>query len=315
MVKTAGIFLMLLFMVFVRQNLAQTPPPSPTPCDILSITPTDTITPSATLIPSPTPTDIPDIELSEVMVDPVSGESEWVEIFNNSSNISHLNNWQIDDIENGGSSPKTFSTDIAGHSYAVIDLTSSMFNNDADSVRLIDNNGALMDRLQYTSSVKGKTIGRSQSDQSIFCLQEPSKNQPNNVCIQPSLSPAPSVTMSENTPTPTRLPSPTRTPTPAKYSTYSGLMVTVTPSPKVAVLGTTVKKSVTSNSSASSTSGDLQDSKSQIIVDDTGSPNSYFWLLSFPLASILFSLLASGVILLRIKLNLDPYPSTSVITA
>jgi hypothetical protein len=89
------------------------------------------------------------IYLSEVMANPPTSEKEWIEIYNNNDFSVSLNNWYIDDLENAGSSPKIFSLEIAPKSYAVFDLTSSMFNNDGDSVRLLDFNKNLKDDFEY----------------------------------------------------------------------------------------------------------------------------------------------------------------------
>lgn len=169
------------------------------------ITPTLTVTlnPNPTLTPTiqnqaPTgawPTEIPtltsapisqsydNIYISEAMVYPQSGNNEWVEIFNNNDYSTYLNNWFIDDIENGGSSPKSFSADIPAKSYYVFNLSSSMFNNSGDSVRLLDNNKNLKDSFEYTDGDQGKTFGRTSLESDDFCQQEPSSGTANNSCI------------------------------------------------------------------------------------------------------------------------------------
>ena len=175
---------------------------TPTPV----ITPTDipTSAPTETLISTPTPT-LPaevlteagsliliyynNIFLSEVMVNPASDDKEWVEIYNNNDFPVSLNNWFIDDLENDGSTPKIFSLEIGAKSYGVFDITSSIFNNGGDTVRLLDFNKNLKDDFEYQKTEQGKTLGRTSFDSDYFCLQKPSKNSVNNSCINPSPTP------------------------------------------------------------------------------------------------------------------------------
>src|SRR3989344_4224548 len=125
-----------------NQTACQSLTPTPTLTPTLTIIPTVTITaiPTETPTPTPAPTSIPqsydNIYISEAMVNPTTGEKEWVEIYNNNDFSVSLNNWYIDDLENAGSSPKIFSLEINAKSYAVYNLTSSIFNNDGDSARL-----------------------------------------------------------------------------------------------------------------------------------------------------------------------------------
>jgi len=163
-----------------------------------SLTPTLIITPIITFIPTitstpeitgriyPSPTEsisFNNVYISEVMVNTPTGEKEWVEIYNDNDFSVTLNNWYIDDLENSGSTPKIFSLEIDRKSYAVFDLTSSMFNNDGDGVRLLESNKNLKDDFEYSKSEQGKTLGRTSIDSDSFCLQEPSKNSVNNSCI------------------------------------------------------------------------------------------------------------------------------------
>ncbi len=200
---------------------------SPTPNN----TSTDIPSPSAITISSaeqniPTlqqPATYNNLFISEVMVNPDSGNNEWFEIYNNNDFIILLDNWYMDDIENAGSTPKKFSLTVNPKDYAVVELTSSLFNNDGDSVRLLDFSQKELDSFQYQSSEKGKTLARVNFDTDEFCLQQPSKGSSNNTCINPT-----SITSSKSITTPTiatRLSSPT-----ASLSLkISPLLVTTTP--------------------------------------------------------------------------------------
>jgi hypothetical protein len=168
-----------------------------TPTPTITLTPTFTVTPTTTpppptetQTPTSTPTPAPqfyeNIYLSEVMVSPKTGEKEWVEIYNDNDFSVSLNNWYVDDLENSGSSPKLFSLEINARSYGVFDLGSSIFNNDGDTVRLLDFNKNLKDDFEYQETEQEKTLGRISVESDDFCLQEPSKNSLNNSCINPT---------------------------------------------------------------------------------------------------------------------------------
>ncbi len=187
------------------------------PSALLVIEPTPTIMPiiiptigaedpSPTESPSiiiPTPQSYNNIYISEVMVYPVISEKEWVEIYNNNGFSVSLNNWYIDDLENGGSSPKIFSLEINAKGYGVFDFASSIFNNDGDSVRLLDFNKNLKDDFEYVKTEQGKSLGRTSLESDDFCLQEPSKNSANNSCINPAPTPIASVKTGQKNLSPT----------------------------------------------------------------------------------------------------------------
>ncbi|MDO8609736.1 MAG: hypothetical protein Q7R95_04255, partial [bacterium] len=109
----------------------------------------------------------------------------------------------------GGSSPKQFSLDLQANSYGIYDLSSSMFNNDGDTLRLLNSNKLLVEEFEYTDSNKGKTFGRNSVNSNDFCIQEPSKSNKNSDCIvqsnTPTLTPTTFVTQIINTKTPTKM--------------------------------------------------------------------------------------------------------------
>lgn len=165
----------------------------------LSLTPTPTIIiPTNTPINTPIPTQdftltptliatqkisFDNIYLSEVMVNPPTGEKEWVEIYNNNDFEVNLDNWFIDDVENSGSAPKSFSLTIPAKEFVVVNLTNSMFNNDGDNVRLLDFDKNLKDGFEYNHSEKNLSWGRINFNDDNWCQQEPSKNQINKSCF------------------------------------------------------------------------------------------------------------------------------------
>ena len=163
--------------------------PSATPSPF----PSSKITPTEVLIFTPTPNSPPvgNIYISEAMVNPSSGQKEWIEIYNNNIFDVSLIDWYIDDVENSGSSPKIFSLNIPAKEYGAITLSSSMFNNDGDIIRLLNNDKNQIDSFEYHGSVMGKTFGRSDFRSDDFCEQDSSFELANNNCIYSTLTISP----------------------------------------------------------------------------------------------------------------------------
>ena len=159
------------------------------------ITPTPTLTPSPTLKPTPTPISINppiapspqlynNIYLSEAMVNPKIGDNEWVELYNDNDYQVNLTNWYLDDEKDGGNSPKKFSLSITAKGYRSVELNNPIFNNNGDSVRLLNQNQTEVDSFNYQASIRGLSWGRKKFSAKDYCQQNPSKNKPNTTCYQ-----------------------------------------------------------------------------------------------------------------------------------
>lgn len=127
--------------------------------------------------------DFDSLFISEVMVNPASNQQEWVELYNNNSYAVELHDWMIDDSKDAGATPYLFSITIGPKSYSTIDITKTMFNNDGDTVRLLNALEVGKDTITYTASENEKTIGRSNFESALVCIQQPSRNIPNSACI------------------------------------------------------------------------------------------------------------------------------------
>jgi len=154
------------------------------PTTIPTLTPTQTFFPTPTVSPTPALISYSSIYLSEVMVNPLSGEKEWVEIYNDNDFEVFLDSWYIDDAENAGATPKKISITVDPKSYAVIEFSSAIFNNDGDQVRLLDFNKSEKDSFEYNQSLVGKSWGRVDFNSDSWCLQEQTKNQSNGNCLK-----------------------------------------------------------------------------------------------------------------------------------
>lgn len=166
-----------------QDNLEACIPPSPTPLVSPETTPVPTATsapPSPTIV-SPTPANTPVV--SEVMTSPESGEQEWIELYNPYSFALPLDEFQIDDGE-GGSRPKFLSGTIPPHSYFVVTLSSGIFNNEGDQVRLLSSQNNVIDAFSYTNGSKNKTWGRLQPLlNTAVCMMAPSPGEKNTLCL------------------------------------------------------------------------------------------------------------------------------------
>jgi hypothetical protein len=162
-------------------------------CILPSVFPTPLVTPGTTplptvasLFPSPTLSPIPTSGIpvvSEVMTSPHSGEREWIELYNPHSFALSLTKLQIDDGE-GGSRPKFLSGTIPPQSYYVVILSSGIFNNDGDQVRLLSDNNTVLDSFTYVGGKKGMTWGRQHlSANSPVCMMIPSPENINAPCM------------------------------------------------------------------------------------------------------------------------------------
>lgn len=183
-------------------HLTSTPSP-PSPTSTLTSTPSPTQTPTPTLSAS-----YNNIYISEAFVYPNTGDDEWIEIYNKNDFEVKLEGWYIDDIESSGSSTKSLSLTIPAFGYAVFDLTSAMFNNTGDSVRLLDPTKLLKDSFEYISASKDKSLSRISFDTDDFCLSEKTKSATNGSCLNPTPTPTPKNT---TTPKPTSAPEETQT--------------------------------------------------------------------------------------------------------
>jgi len=91
-------------------------------------------------------------------------EEEWVELYNDSDQITDISEWQLDDAENG-SRPFVFpkNTLIAPKSYLVFSrkTTGIALNNEKDKVRLILSTGTVLQEVSYEKAQEGKSSART----------------------------------------------------------------------------------------------------------------------------------------------------------
>jgi hypothetical protein len=165
--------------------------------------------------------------ISEVSPNPVSGESEWVELFNAGGTSISLSGWKLQDKLSSPSDIYLFNTQtIEPQQFLVAELSSAKLNNTSDGVTLFTPAGSVADTMDYTSSEQSKTWQRSSATSTIFQLTTPTKgsdSSQHSLLLMPAPTPTPAATTPPTTaPTPTPAPqatlSPTTTPSPTPVS-------------------------------------------------------------------------------------------------
>lgn len=114
--------------------------------------------PSPSALPTPSPTTQPtySLSLSEIYAAPNSGETEWIEIFNDSSGVVAFDSLKIIDQSNN---KKTIDQVILNpHSYTVISWSGSLLNNDGDSISIVDSLGRVLLTEVFDACDKGRSL-------------------------------------------------------------------------------------------------------------------------------------------------------------
>lgn len=128
--------------------------PTPSPTQSSTTPPTTsaqaTSEPTATPAPTAIPTQPTGIILSELMVCPPAGTDEWIELANTNTKDTTIAGWELRDstTSNHVSLP---STSIPASGRVVFDLTSAMYNNSGDTVKLLNAAGDIVESFSYTS--------------------------------------------------------------------------------------------------------------------------------------------------------------------
>ncbi len=107
-----------------------------------------------------------DLLINEIMYDPITGDPEWVELFNFSNADLDIFNWQINDDEELQSESIQLNLFVLSSGYAVISKDSSEsefvyygkfpgLNNTEDDIYLFDFTGTMIDHVHYNSDWGG----------------------------------------------------------------------------------------------------------------------------------------------------------------
>jgi len=129
--------------------------------------------------------DVSAVHISEVLPTNAPGSEEGIELFNASDQDMWLQGWSLDDTKDAGSKPWIFPEDfvIRAQSYLFVpsSRTKIAWNDGGDDVRLLANDGTLVEELTYLSIKKGNTYARTVDGN--FCITtKPTISAPN-TCV------------------------------------------------------------------------------------------------------------------------------------
>jgi hypothetical protein len=114
--------------------------------------------PTPTPSPSPTPAAAPpplQLELTEIMACPETGQLEWIELHNIDSQTAILTNWKVrDEADNA----KTVSLEIPAGQYLIADWTGSLLNNTGDELHLETDEGETLLSVELPACTKGSSF-------------------------------------------------------------------------------------------------------------------------------------------------------------
>lgn len=109
--------------------------------------------------PTPPAYGIKNIKINEVLPYPrLVNRSEWVELYNPTTQDINIGGAKIDDIPNGGGAPRTIpaGTIIRAHDYYVMNTT-NFFNNGKDAVVFYSSSGEVIDKFAYQYAYPNKS--------------------------------------------------------------------------------------------------------------------------------------------------------------
>ena len=86
------------------------------------------------------------VVINEIVIDPESGEQEWIELYNTSSTTVDLMGWILEDGVGQIAAP---TSTMVSSSFYVIELSSSKLNNAGDILFIKNPNGIIIDQVSY----------------------------------------------------------------------------------------------------------------------------------------------------------------------
>jgi hypothetical protein len=136
-----------------------------------------------------------EVVISELLPAPTDssqphGEQEWVELYNTSDAAVDLEGWILEDSLSQPSTIAQLSGELAGTSFLVIPLDSTVLNNNGDTVILRDSSSVARDQLQYSSSSPGMSWSRTALEASAEITE--TTPSPGTATLLPSPTPSPS---------------------------------------------------------------------------------------------------------------------------
>lgn len=115
--------------------------------------------------------------ISEIMPNPEGKDKnrEWIELYNKGDKTIKLDGWQLENKKT-----QIISGAISAKGYLILENLKITLKNKEDHVRLLDNNGSLIDEVQYQNAKNNKSFSRIEiSGQYLWQWGEPTKDSPN----------------------------------------------------------------------------------------------------------------------------------------
>lgn len=175
-----------------RESCLATPVPTVTP------SPTPAAAPSPTILVTPTvPVAASNVYISEIMANPIDGD-EWVELYNDNEYAIPLTKWYIDDVADGGGSPRVITITIPGYGWGSVLISGSLLNNNGDTVRLLNAAKQEVETVTYIDAPEGESYSVYAG---TWCYTTPTQNSPNVPCIAQPVENTAVITRITSTPT------------------------------------------------------------------------------------------------------------------
>lgn len=115
--------------------------------------------------PTTATTPVNQVVINEIYPNPVTGAKEWVEIFNVGDTSVDLEGWRLCDNRQTNCTIAKLTSTLDPEQWLLITLSSSYLNNDGDSAILYDSTDAVVDRLDYGTTllapIKGAALARA----------------------------------------------------------------------------------------------------------------------------------------------------------
>jgi DNA/RNA endonuclease YhcR with UshA esterase domain len=127
--------------------------------------------------PNPVQVDIGTILINEFVSDPVSGQNEWIELYNTNSFEVDLTDWIIMD---GSSAETILQGQILANSFYVIDSPKGKLNNSGDIIVLNDSQGQQIDKVAYGDWLGNENNSPAASDPYSTARKIDGQNSNNN---------------------------------------------------------------------------------------------------------------------------------------
>lgn len=127
--------------------------------------------------------------ISEIMANPEGKDKnrEWIELYNYSDQTIKLNEWQLKNKKT-----QIISGTIPAKSYLILENLKITLKNKEDHIQLLDNNGTLIDEVQYKNAKNNQSFSRIEINggniKNFWDWVDPSKNAPNPTIYEISIN-------------------------------------------------------------------------------------------------------------------------------